>query len=72
MTSQFGGRHHSTMPVGDRDAVDVDAVMRDRDRLREALKAILKVHVTGWDNIWAGSSRCRDIARAALTPENPS
>lgn len=34
--------------------------------LLEALEAILKVRVEGWENIWAGSSRCQDIARAAI------
>lgn len=38
-------------------------------RLREALEAILKVRVEGWENIWAGSNRCRDIANAALHPD---
>ena len=35
-------------------------------QLEAALAAILKVEVQGWENIWAGSNRCKDIARAAL------
>ena len=36
------------------------------DDLVKALESILNVRVEGWENIWAGSSRCQDIARAAL------
>ena len=36
------------------------------DALVKALEGILKVRVQGWENIWAGSNRCQDIARAAL------
>lgn len=36
------------------------------DDLVKALESILKVRVEGWENIWAGSNRCQDIARAAL------
>jgi hypothetical protein len=35
-------------------------------RLREALEAVMAVRVQGWENIWAGTSRCHDIARIAL------
>lgn len=35
--------------------------------LLEALERILEVRVNGWDNIWAGSNRCQDIARTALS-----
>ena len=36
------------------------------DDLVKALESILNVRVEGWENIWAGSNRCQDIARAAL------
>lgn len=34
--------------------------------LLAALEAILKVRVEGWENIWAGSTRCQAIAREAI------
>ena len=43
-----------------------DDAKADAAMVREALEAILKVQVYGHDNIWAGSHRCKDIARQAL------
>ena len=35
--------------------------------LVDALENILKVQVKGWENIWAGSGRCQEIARVGIT-----
>jgi len=51
--------------ASDRISANANLIAASPD-LYDALEAILKVRVEGWENIWAGANRCQDIARAAL------
>ena len=54
------------LPNAAANAARIVHCVNTHDALVKALEGILKVRVQGWENIWAGSNRCQDIARAAL------